>query len=171
MNILFESKYERTNQFYREVYFYNYFKRPFNMFLMLFMAVLLALNLFFVIRDSWSDFISDVSVGIGILFFVLYFASYPVMVNLAKKRDAEVNSKADSNIYALSVTEDKIIHHAPSGIEIEVRYAKISKIYQSKNYIMFVSDSNLLYAMQKDKFTVGDYSALLEFLRSKGYKI
>lgn len=171
MEILFRSEYERTPKFYREIYFYNHFKRPFNIMLMLCMMILLVANLFFAIRDSWHDFMSNVSVGIGIVFFVLYILAYPVMVHLARKRDEESNSKTETKTYILTVTEDKIINTAPSGIEIEVRYAKISKIRQSKHYILFISEENLTYAMSKENFTVGTYDGLIKFLRSKNYKV
>ena len=170
MDILFESKYTRSADFYREIYFYNYFKRPFNVLLLLFMGLLLAVNVFFSMSDSW-DMLSNIAVFIGIAFFILYLFSYFIEKHIAKKRDIQNNSQSETKIYTLSVTEDKIIHNSPSGIEIEVRYAKIPKVLQSKHYLMFIAEDNMVYAMPKYKFTVGNYDDLLKFLQSKGYKI
>ena len=166
MDILFESKYTRSADFYKEIYFY----RPFNVLLLLFMGLLLAVNVFFSMSDSW-DMLSNIAVFIGIAFFILYLFSYFIEKHIAKKRDIQNNSQSETKIYTLSVTEDKIIHNSPSGIEIEVRYAKIPKVLQSKHYLMFIAEDNMVYAMPKDKFTVGNYDDLLKFLQSKGYKI
>jgi len=171
MDILFQSKYQRTPDFYREVYFYNYFKRPFNIMLMLFMALLLGVNLLFSIMDSWKGIITNIAVGFGIVFFILYFLSYFVERSVAKKRDKETNSRFETPTYTLSVTEDKIIHNNPSGIEIEIRYAKIPKVLQSKHYIMFATEDSTVYVMPKNQFTIGDHDGLIQFLRSKGYKV
>ena len=171
MDILFQSKYTRSAHFYHEVYFYNYFKRPFNVMLMLFMGLLLAVNLLFSVMNSWKGIMTNIAVGFGIVFFILYICSYFVELNIAKKRDKEVNSGFETPIYTLSVTEDKIIHSTPSGIEMEIRYAKIPKVLKSKHYIMFMAEDSMVYVMPKDTFTVGDYDGLMKFLQSKNYKV
>ena len=139
--------------------------------LMLFMALLLAVNLLFSVINSWKGIMTNIAEGFGIVFFILYFLSYFVERSVAKKRDKETNSRFETPVYTLSVTEDRIIHHTPSDIEIEIRYAKIPKVLRSKHYIMFISEDSVVYAMPKDKFTIGDHDGLIQFLRSKNYKI
>ena len=164
MQILFENKYTRTKKFFRETYFYDHFKKSFNIILMLFMAALLAPNLFFAVKSSWHDIISDISVGIGIIFFIVYFIAYPVRVDIAAKNEKKLDSE---NIYTLSATENKIIYRAPNCPEIEISFAKIKKVSKSKNYIMLISEDDTIYAFQKDKFTKGNYDDFLKFIRSK----
>ena len=77
MTVLFENKYTKTKRFFRETYFYDHFKKSFNVILMLFMAALLAPNLFFAVKSSWHDIISDISVGIGILFLLSILTHIP----------------------------------------------------------------------------------------------
>lgn len=162
MQILFENKYTRTKKFFRETYFYDHFQKPFNITLMLFMAVLLAPNLFFAVMSSWHNIISDISVGIGIAFFVIYFIAYPVRVMTAVKKEGTADKT-----YTVSATENKILYHAPEQIEIEISFAKIKKVHKSKNYIMLISEDDSVYAFQKDKFTKGSYEDFLKFLKSK----
>ena len=164
MQILFENQYTRTKKFFRETYFYDRFKKSFNIILMLFMAALLAPNLFFAVKSSWHDVISVISVGIGIAFFIIYFIAYPVRVAIAAKNEKKLNSE---NIYTLSATENKIIYHAPNCPEIEISFAKIKKVSKSRNYIMLISEDDNIYAFQKDKFTKGNYDDFLKFIRSK----
>lgn len=166
MTVLFENKYTKTKRFFRETYFYDHFKKSFNVILMLFMAALLAPNLFFAVKSSWHDIISDISVGIGILFFIIYFIAYPVRVSLAVKNEKKINSGSE-NVYTVSATENKILYHAPSCTEIEISFAKIKKIHKSKNYIMLISQDDTIYAFQKDKFTKGTYDDFIKFIDSK----
>ena len=155
MQILFENKYTRTKKFFRETYFYDHFKKSFNIILMLFMAALLAPNLFFAVKSSWHDIISDISVGIGIIFFIVYFIAYPVRVDIAAKNEKKLDSE---NIYTLSATENKIIYRAPNCPEIEISFAKIKKVSKSKNYIMLISEDVLFEIRSEYSWSESDYA-------------
>lgn len=161
MPVLFENQYPADKRFFKETIFYSHFRKSFSIYLMLFMAALLAPNLFFAIRSNWQGIASVISVIIGIAFFIIYFIAYPVRVARA------VKSIQNGDTYNISVTENKIIYNAPRYSEIEISFAKIKKTAKSKHYIILVSEMDDLYALKKDGFTKGSYDEFTKFLKSK----
>ncbi len=164
MPVLFENKYKSEKKFFKETVFYRHFRQSFSIFLMLFMAALLAPNLFFAIRSNWQGIASVISVIIGVSFFVIYFFAYPVrVVHTSKKYSPD-------DTYTVSVTENKFTYNAPKNAEIEVSFAKIKKTANSKHYLLLISQNDDIYAFKKDGFEKGTYKDFLEFLKSKNLK-
>ena len=161
MPVLFENQYPADKRFFKETIFYSHFRKSFSIYLMLFMAALLAPNLFFAIRSNWQGIASVISVIIGVAFFIIYFIAYPVRVAHTVK-----DSQPDDT-YHIAVTENKIIYNAPRYSEIEISFAKIKKISRSKHYIILVSEMDDIYALKKDGFTKGTYDEFMKFLKSK----
>ena len=164
MPVLFENQYPADKKFFWETIFYSHFRKSFSIYLMLFMAALLAPNLFFAIRSNWQGIASVISVIIGIAFFIIYFIAYPVRVARA------VKSIQNGDTYNISVTENKFTYNAPKNAEIEVSFAKIKKTAVSKHYILLISQNDDIYAFKKDGFEKGTYKDFLEFLKSKNLK-
>ena len=164
MPVLFENKYKSEKKFFKETVFYSHFRQSFSIFLMLFMAALLAPNLFFAIRSNWQGIASVISVIIGVAFFVIYFLAYPVRVITTSKK------YSSDDTYNISVTENKFTYNAPKNAEIEVSFAKIKKTANSKHYLLLISQNDDIYAFKKDGFEKGTYKDFLEFLKSKNLK-
>ena len=164
MPVLFENKYKSEKKFFKETVFYSHFRKSFSICLMLFMAALLAPNLFFAIRSDWQGTASVISVIIGVAFIVIYFIAYPVRVITASKK------YSSDDTYTLSVTENKFTYNAPKNAEIEVSFAKIRKISTSRHYLLLISENDDIYAFKKDGFEKGSYKEFLAFLKSKNLK-
>ena len=164
MPVLFENKYQSEKKFFKETVFYSHFRKSFSICLMLFMAALLAPNLFFAIRSNWQGVASVISVIIGIVFFTAYFVAYPFRVISDSKKALPDDS------YTISVTENKFTYNAPRNAEIDISFAKIKKTANSRHYILLISENDDIYAFKKDGFEKGSYKEFLEFLKSKKLK-
>lgn len=133
------------------------------------MALLLIMNICSIVFDPGDNYINIIGIIVGIVFFVVYFLGYRGIVRLSVKRQKEISSQSPVT-YTVSATESSLLHRSSAGSDIEVDFTKINKIFQTKNYIILLSDARLMYSFDKNHFTVGNPQDLLQFLRSKGFK-
>ncbi len=171
MPVLFESKYIRSRELFKEIFFYYNFRRFPRIVLLVIMGVLLAVNLFFAfILPSQDNDLNIAGCIVAVIFFLAYFVNYQLLIRLCLKREKEISSQS-SVTYTSCVTEKSLIHSSSSGSRIEIDLSKIRKAFQTENYILLMSEARLMYSFNKNDFTVGNVEDFLQFLRSKGYKI
>lgn len=169
MPTLFESGFAMTKDFYQEIFSFYSLKRPTKIIRLVIIILVALLMLWLTILDSFRNIHFDIALGIQILLLILYFTIYPIQVNVTLKRNAELSKNAPISC-TISATENSINYNTNVS-KIEIEFSNIKKAFQTKNYIMLVSNANLIYSFRKDNFTVGSAEDFLKFLRSKGYKL
>ena len=169
MPVLFESSFNMDKSFYKEIYSYHHFKKPSSMLSLICAVLLLIPGLYFAVKDQFQDAVLNIALIFYLFAFALYFAVYFMKINISLKRIAEVTNNAPA-VCTASVTENSINYNTPVS-KMEINFSNIKKAFQTKNYIMLMSNSRLIYSFRKDNFTVGNCEDFLKFLRVKGYKI
>ena len=172
MDILFENRYKRTKEYFKEFYSYFYFKRP----IAIILNVICALGFIFgVLLLLLSDpFRSENLIKFYIFFplfiwFIMilrYFRSVKIRYN----QDLEMNNGEPLDV-KIMVTNDGIAAcFADSESKMQLPYQKIKKILKTKNYYILISEAKLSCTFKKDSFVGGDNDEFLLFLMSKGLK-
>ena len=131
-------------KFFKETVFYSHFRQSFSIFLMLFMAALLALNLFFAIRSN--------RLGIAKRHFCYNrrgFFCHILLCIPCRKLCIPSKKYSPDDTYTISVTENKFTYNAPKNAEIEVSFAKIKKTATSKHYLLLISQNDDIYVSKK----------------------
>lgn len=170
--ILFENSHVRDKATVKEMYSYEFFKKPKQI-------VLFALLAFFVILYVGVNIWEYVYYGIWsmeywifvpwLLISLLEFLMYKVSVKTTLKRDLEVCGKELEAKF--KVTSDSIIGESMTGSVTETGFDKIKSAVQTKNLIILRSKANLLFVFRKDGFSIGTKEDFVAFLKNKGIKV
>lgn len=166
MDVLFQNKYTRTEDWIKECNRYALFRTP----LMMVVHVLSALmignglyELFFLRVIGVPAFASP------ILFYTVILLLYFRMNALSKKRNKEMYG--DRFEVVTEVTEDGITQTLSNGAQYVIPYTSIKRCAQTAHYLLLISDAKIIYALRKGGFTIGSDEEFFVFLSSKGVKI
>ena len=166
MDVLFQNKYTRTEEWIKECNRYALFRSP----LMLVVHVLSALmignglyELFFLRVIGVPAFVAP------ILFYTVIILLYFRMNALTKKRNKEIYG---DNVEAVTdVAEDGIKQTLSNGTQFRIPYQSIKRCAQTPHYILLISDAKIIYALRKGCFTIGFEEDFLMFLQAKGVPV
>lgn len=166
MNILFQNRYTRTEEWIKECNRYALFRNP----LMMVVHVLSALmignglyELFFLRVIGVPAFVAPV------LFYTVIILLYFRMNALTKKRNQELYGGHFEVV--TDVTEDGIKQTLSNGAVFFISYASIKRCAQTQHFILLISDAKMMYALRKGCFTIGFEDEFLTFLQKKGVPV
>ena len=167
MDILFETNYTRNKEWSKEINFYLYFKRKIAVaFEIIIFANIVNCILQLIIYHN-SEFLGYLLFFVlsGILLLVSYFRA----IKLTLKRDLE---QSNEEITVKTVVTDSYIENiASTGSVTKLHYYDIKSVASTKNYLLLISNTKMIYSFRKDSFTKGNYTEFITFLRYKGIKI
>ncbi len=173
MGIKFENKYIRDEKLMKEFFAYHFFKKPSALITNFIVAPLLFVySLFMIIAlpSSYGEknifFITLVSsVVIVFIAFFAYFQNTKTLIS----REKEMNG-GDFFEITTAVTDYNIIQSTEKS-ESKIEFTSIKKVILTKNLIILMTKSKLGFILKLNSFTLGTPDELLDFLRSKGFKI
>ena len=167
MEALFENRYTKNPEMYKELYQYYYFKRP----------LIMACNVCYALFILWTVFCiiaglpySPILIILPLVMYAFEAFRYFSALSIAKKRDAELGGQSNMET-AVIVTDNFMRYTAVNGAEVDVEYSVFKNAVCTKNLILLRSKARLVYIIPKDTFTKGDPNAFLAFLSSKGIKV
>jgi hypothetical protein len=163
METLFENRYERTKEFYKEFYSYSYFKNPVLIALNIVFAVILLLY-FLVFPPSQ---INNFMISFIVVLFIAQVFRYKRVIDISYKRDLECNQGEPASILMALTNEEIGIHQIQQDSTLHFSYHDIKKVITTKNYYAAITKANLIIAFKKDGFVVGAPEECLTFLKNK----
>jgi hypothetical protein len=167
MDILFETNYTRNKEWCKEIISYCYFKRKSRIILLIIICNAIIWSAIGVFADKQYEFCGTLI--LYALFLLLYVISYFRAFNLTLKRDLEQSS---GEIKVNTVITDSYIENiASTGSVTKLHYYDIKSVASTKNYLLLISNTKMIYSFRKDSFTKGNYTEFITFLRYKGIKI
>lgn len=168
MDTLFENSYIRDESFIKKMYRFIFFSTGRGIFTYIFSFIIILNGVAVIATEKYSFGIFYIS--LAILFLALYVLSYYRNVKYYLRRDMEMNNGGYSTV-RIDVYNDYFHFATTSGTNVDISYMQIRKVWETKDLILLMSDSKLVYVLSKDNFTKGSATGFLEFLRSKGFKI
>ncbi len=166
MEILFQNTYTRNKALLKEVYQLYYFKRKIIIALDIFFLLAFLGNLVIAVFEktyNWEAWI------VSLVFFFVQFFCYFRAVKTIIARDKELHGK-EIEVQTV-VTDEGIKITTSTGTTNHIDFAKIKKVYQTKNLILLQTQAKLVCIFRKESFSVGDKDSFLAFLRSKGISV
>lgn len=160
MEPLFENKYNRTKEDYKELYIRKYITNPF----VIFACIVLIAYLIYGIVSKYYN-----AVYISVVFLIAFFILFLKRFRLAKinySRILEVNNGKEVEVITTAF-DDKLICDSSLGNHLELSYDKVKKTFTTKNLIAVVTNSKLAYILRKDSFTKGTPDEFIAFINSK----
>ena len=170
--ILFENSHVRDKATVKEMYGYEYFKKPRQIVIFALLAFFVILYVGFSIWEYVCFGIWSMSYWIIVLYLLVptvEFLLYKVSVKTMLKRDLEMCGKEFEAKFKL--TSDSIIGEGMNGGVTETGFDKIKSSVQTKNLIVLRSKANLLFVFRKDGFSIGTKEDFVDFLKNKGIKV
>lgn len=158
MNILFENSYTRNKDLAKELYSYIFFRRNYLFVAYIVLLISFIINLIFLFTTGTTNWYIFVFVP---LFLVLRVITYFKSVKLMTEHDNEMFGGA-VEVKAI-VTDEFIQNTTSSGSVNKLEFNKIKKVTQTKNLILLLSDSKLIYVFRKDAFSVGACDEFIVF--------
>ncbi len=167
MEALFENRYTKSPEMYKELYQYYYFKRP----------LIMACNVCYALFILWTVFCiiaglpySPISIILPLVMYAFEAFRYFSALSIAKKRDAEIGI-SENMVTTISAGENHMRYSATNGAAADVEYSVFKNAVCTKNLILLRSKARLVYIIPKGTFTKGDPNAFLAFLSDKGIKV
>ncbi len=166
MEILFENKCVRNEEWAKDINKYIYFRRPIMIVLFALFALYLALGIYNLV--AFSDFIWYLILfPVFWILFVIYL--YKKNQRILLKRDLELHGEPIEAV--VTVTDEMIIYKQSTGSEFRLKYSDVKKAVHTSKYIYLWSKTNMLYSLKSDSFTVGNAEDFTAFLKSKSLKV
>ena len=100
---------------------------------------------------------------------VMMIISYRSQVKMMVKRDREMANGREL-VCNVTVTDGEITFSALDG-KNSVSLENLKYAFQTKSYIVVVTNAKLMYLLKNDGFTVGNAEEFIVFLKEKGVKI
>ena len=167
MDILFQSIHVRTKEFYKELYFYYYFRRP----IWIMIHVLAGIQVLYIVASLLM--LGEIQgINLAYIFIYVFFllVRYKAMVDVTYKREMEVSAGVPFE-YTTEVTEHALIQKSSNGSNIEIEFQKVKRVMETKSYFLLFTKTNLIFMINKDNFSIGDADGFVEYLKRKGYKV
>lgn len=166
METLFENRYVRNKQFFKEFYRYTNFGRKsliIGHIIFLLCIIANSIKLFFN-RDS------DVFVMIFLIsYFIVRIFSYFVSIKYGLKRDLEIFGQEPT--LEFFVTDEHICIGSLESAAGKIEFSKIKYATKTKSYIILASESKLFYSLARNGFAKGSEQGFENFLLTKGIKV
>lgn len=163
MEILFENSHIRNKDLAKELYGYIFFRRNYLFVAYIVLLISFIINLIILITTGTTNWYVFVFVP---LFLILRLITYFKSIKLMTERDEEMFGGAVE--IKTIVTDEYIQNITSTGSVNKLEYSKIKKVNQTKNLILLLSDSKLIYVFRKDTFSIGTCDEFINFLRNKG---
>ncbi len=173
--IHFKNSFVRGIETAKQIYFHWFYKQPLMLTVHIIMALSLILNVYNVIIAIkfgllFTDGITSplFLVLFNAVFEIAWFFSCRSQINAMVKRDAE--SFDGEPLCDITVTDSEMAHcikDTKNGIPL----SKIKRAFATRDYMVLVSEANLMYILKKDSFTLGDAKSFWEFLKEKQIKL
>ena len=166
MNVLFQNRYTRREEWIKECNRYALFRNPLMMVVHVLSALMIGNGLYellFLRVISVPAFVAPV------LFYTVILLLYFRMNTLAKKRNQELYGGHFEAV--TDVTEDGVQQTLSNGAQFFIPYASIKRCAQTRHYILLISDAKIMYALRKGCFTIGFEEEFLTFLQHKGVPV
>ncbi len=173
METLFENKYKRTADIYKEYFRYAHFFSPMRIVIFIIMMCMSLLITATVLVAAASETLDNDLITTFVMFCVLlafyillcilpYFSS----VRIAQKRERELNGDEPLEISSY-VSEEDIIFKTRLDGEARLSYSSIKSITVTKNLIVLTSKAKQAFIFPKAAFTKGIPEVFVEFIRIK----
>lgn len=169
MQARFENSFVRDKDTAKEIYQYWFFKKP----TMVAMYAILAFYSLACIVGLCFDFENAEEFMppcvLAVFLPVMMIISYRSQVKMMVKRDREMANGREL-VCNVTVTDGEITFSALDG-KNSVSLENLKYAFQTKSYIVVVTNAKLMYLLKNDGFTVGNAEEFIVFLKEKGVKI
>lgn len=159
---LFENSHERDLDVFRDVAYYSYFHR-------LPIRILLCISLVYALLSAiFSD---KKLIGVLFLLFVIValIGGYHRYIKIFLAREKEMSR--EPIIHTVSFFEDKIEISSTLGSVSSFDYSMIKSVMCGKSTFLLLTKAKLVITVKRGAFTLGTDAELVDFLRSKGFKV
>ena len=166
MEALFENRYVRNKQFYKEFYRYTNFGRKFLIIGHIVFVLCFLLNLFRLFYNGEENTFLLIFIP---SYFLVRFYSYFASIKYGLKRDLEILGREPT--FEMYITDEHICIGPFESAAGKIELSKIKYATKTKNYIILASESKLFYSLSRYGFTKGTELEFINFLLSKGIKV
>jgi len=172
MDILFENQFVYTEELYKELYYYNLFKKPksiiWHIFLILSFSIgVLALLFPEALVDDGS---AKIAVFLPLFLWIVIFRQHRRAMKANYKQNLELNNGKPVQRRMVLTNDDIYVDRMDDASGSCISYSSVKKIGQSKNYYYLITQTGLHLIFKKDGFVTGNLEDFLVFLRRKGFK-
>lgn len=164
MDILFQNEYKRDNLMAREVYFYYFYKRPFYIIADFALALAFVVNTVLALSGGKPAVILFIAAP---LCYLGQFLMYRETVKMLTRRDKS-NYGDEPPLINTVITDDCISYTVASEEAEKTSLSSIRSAVKTRNFILLITSSGLIYSIKKDGFTAGSADKLTDFLSEKG---
>ena len=166
MDVLFQNKYAKTEQWIKECNQYSFFRRPIMLVFYIWGALMLCYGLYEVL---FLRIVNIPAFLAPLFFYAVVLLSYFRANKMTAERNREIYG--DDDVVVTEVTDDCIRQHLSNGAQFTIPYTSIKRCALSRHYILLVSDAKILYTLKINGFTIGNADDFFVFLQSKGIKV
>ena len=157
MDILFENEYTMKTEFFKE-YVYNVLCK--NMTIVGILISLLGIVFFFLVDGATSYVVFTAAIISGI-------ATILTPVTMVKQLEEAEKRLNNGNIEPTKVVFSKSIAMDEGKVHLEFEYNQISKIVQTKNFIVLKTSAQSAILVFKNGFSKGNEKDFLNFIEEK----
>ena len=165
--VLFENTHVRDRDFFKEFYFFAFFKRPLMIAVYVLMAIYFVASILLIVFWDQSEWFGIIVPTVYLLWNFLF---YKLSVKNATRRQEE-NENDGQIVYTTRIAGDRLRCQTSHGADFGLELTKIKRVVCTKNYLLLHTQANQMYPFLKNAFTKGTYEDFCEFLRAKGYKV
>lgn len=169
MQARFENSFVRDEDTAKEIYQYWFFKKPTMVAIyaiLAFYSLACIVGLCFDFENA-EDFMPPCVLAVFLP--VMMIISYRSQVKMMVKRDREMANGREL-VCNVTVTDGEITFSALDG-KNSVSLENLKYAFQTKSYIVVVTNAKLMYLLKNDGFTIGNAEEFIVFLKEKGVKI
>lgn len=161
----FENRFTRSVEVEKELYKYSMTRTPASIILYIFIALLLAVNIMFIV--FWGvDFINILTIALCLICIGMRPIQYQRAIKLTEKRLNELNNGQMPEIVT-QITDTELISHSSDREEpAHVPINGLKKLFITENYYMIRTDSKLVYAFKKGLFTIGNEAEFVPYIQN-----
>ena len=172
MDIIFENQYERSKDFYKEMFTYSFFKRPPMMAAYIVFALIFVLCILSLLFPDMLlfDNTAGIYTPIFIITVVVMVIRYVRTVEISYKRDLEINNGEPVEI-KIKLTSDVIeTCRVNSESKNNISYQSVRKIITTRNYYVLLTEAKQYIVLKKTGFITGTPDEFLPFAKRKVVK-
>lgn len=166
----FENRYIRTPDDIKEALKYQFFGRTL---MRVFYAVMVAFWVSYIVLSAVStgfSFMEIFVIAFVPVFFAYFFFIYRRTIKIHNARETEMLGGKPLEV-VFTANDEGIRVTSSGGTEVALFYSQIKMVARTKNLIIVVTKSNLMYILRNDSFTIGDEEGFLRFMLENRVKV
>lgn len=169
MEMLFENRYSRSKEFYREYLAYSYFLRPVFLILWTVFTLILILDVLSLPFPGILPYLSPSGIYIAVYTIISIFmiVRYFRAVDISYKRDLEINNGNPIGIMMIVTADEIEACFADSETGNHFSYQSVRRVKKTRNYYVLLTEAKHSIVFRRDGFVTGTPDEFLSFIKNR----